>query len=314
MVFRSVLHISCADQITVIQTQENTQLTYKIDVVSRITENFSQFRQAEQKVAQIILDDLLFAANASITELADKANVSKATITRLAKALGCRNVRDLKIQIAQTASVGERFIHEINVEPSGISGVYEAIHTALQHNSNLISQSILDRCVALLSEAKQVLIFGVGGFSSLMAEESQHRLFRLGVPANAYSDPMLMRMTAAASVGTNDAVICFSLSGYSPDVHEAAEIARQYGATIIVISPDKTPLSKIADLHLPIKIQESDYIFKPSASRFVMLAAIDVLMTELAVKNKRKSRDKLRRIKQTLDQHRQGTDRLPIGD
>lgn len=286
---------------------------YTIDVVSRITEAFPHLRQAEQKVAQIILDDIFFAAGASISELSQKAGVSEATITRLAKALQCKNVRDLRVQLAQAASVGERFIHDVSTEQSGITGVYKSIRTALKHNSGLISQAILDECVELLVEAKQVLIYGVGGFSSLMTEECQHRLFRLGVVSNAYSDPMLMRMTAAA-IGKNDLMVCLSLSGYSPDVKDAAEIGQSYGAKVICISPPGSPLATLSDINIPIAIEESDYIFKPSASRHVMLAAIDVLMTELAVKNKRNSREKLRRIKQTLDQHRQGPDRLPIGD
>ncbi|HAS8452900.1 TPA: transcriptional regulator, partial [Vibrio vulnificus] len=40
----------------------------------------------------------------------------------------------------------------------------------------------------------------------------------------------------------------------------------------------------------------------------------DVLSMALAVKNKRRSRDKLRRLKVALDSHRGGGDRQPLGD
>ena len=63
----------------------------------------------------------------------------------------------------------------------------------------------------------------------MIAQESQHRLFRLGYPATAYSDPMLMHM-AASTLSNNDAVICISASGVSPDVKESAQIAKQYNA------------------------------------------------------------------------------------
>ena len=288
-------------------------MTYKVDIVSRITENMSQFRSAEQKVAQVILDDPMFAASASITELAQKSNVSEATVTRLAKALDCKHVRDLKVQIAQATSVGERFISEINIEPSGISGIYESANKALKLNANLIKQEALDTCVELIGQARQVVTLGVGGSSTLMAVESQYRLFRLGIAAMAYSDPLLMRMMAS-TMDKNDVIICFSLGGFSPDIEEAIEIAKQYGVSIIAVTAKDSVLAKIADVNLPIVIRESDYIFKPSASRYVMLAAIDVLMTELAIRNKRKSREKLRRLKQTLDQYRQGNDKLPLGD
>ncbi|MBL4671303.1 MAG: MurR/RpiR family transcriptional regulator [Arenicella sp.] len=288
-------------------------MSYKVDIVSKITENISQFRQAEQKVAQVILDDLMFAASASITELAEKSQVSESTITRLAKALGCKNVRDLKFQLAQVSSVGERFISEVNIEPSGISGVYESIHKALKLNANLITQKMLDDCIALIGRANQVITFGVGGTSTLMAQEGQFRLFRLGIASTAYSDPVLMRMTAA-TIDKNDVVLCFSLGGYSPDVEESVQIAKKFGASIISITLADSPLARKSDVNLPILIRESDYIFKPSASRYVILAAVDVLMTELAVQYKRKSREKLRRLKQTLDDYREGNDKLPLGD
>lgn len=61
---------------------------------------------------------------------------------------------------------------------------------------------------------------------------------------------------------------------------------------------------------LAAKVQVS----QPSASRYVMLAAIDMLASEVAIRNQRKSREKLRRLKLHLDQHRQSSERLPLGD
>ena len=288
-------------------------MSYHIDVVAKITETFSQLRKAEQKIAQTILDDLDFASRASISELSDKAEVSETTVTRLAKSIGCKNVRDLKMQLAKAVAVGDRFLTDIPVTPTGINGVYESIHQSLTLNADLITQSTLDKCIGLFADAGQVLVFGVGGSSTIMAAELQYRLFRLGVAATAYSDPLLMRMTAS-TIRKKDLVVGISMSGSSPDVCEAAEIASQYGAEVISITRARTPLAKIASVNLPFKIREDDYIFKPTATRYVMLAAIDVLVTELAVRSRRKTRENLRRLKQTIDQHREGHGRLPLGD
>ncbi|MNF11919.1 DNA-binding transcriptional regulator HexR [compost metagenome] len=65
---------------------------------------------------------------------------------------------------------------------------------------------------------------------------------------------------------------------------------------------------------LALVVQENDYIYKPSSSRYAMLAMVDVLATALAMANKRQSRDRLRRIKLALDSHRGGADRQPLGD
>lgn len=288
-------------------------MTHEPDIVSRINALFGQLRDAEQKIARVILEDIEFASHASIGELAQRADVSEATITRFARAVDCKNVRDLKLRLAQSLAVGQRFYSEVPAEPEGLHTVYEAVKKALDHNARLVTDAVIEPAVNALAEARQILIFGVGGGSTVLAQECQYRLFRLGFTASAYSDPMLMRM-AAAALDTNDVVICLSAGGYSPDVQEAAEIAQDYGAQVVAITTDGSPLAKVANYLVPMEPQETDYIFKPSASRYVMMAAIDVLVMELAVRHKRKSRETLRRIKHTLDNHKQGDDRLPLGD
>ncbi|MFC3092775.1 MurR/RpiR family transcriptional regulator [Alteromonas sediminis] len=288
-------------------------MSYEIDVVSKISEIYNHLSDAEQKVATVILDDLVFAANASITEIASKAEVSEATITRFAKSVNCKNVRSLKLKLAQSVAVGQRFISESKVEPSGIFGIYESIKKNLDDNAKLMSEDLINTIVDRFQEARQVFAYGVGGGSTIMAQETQYRLFRLGFSVTAYSDPVLMRM-ASSTVNQNDVIFCLSLSGCSPDVCEAAQIAQQYGATIVSITQKGSPLAQNSDFLIPIETEETDYIFSPSTSRYAMLAAIDVLVTELAVKRKRTSREKLRRIKLTLDHHFHGNDRLPLGD
>ncbi len=293
-----------------------------MDIVNSIKEGLGHFSPAEEKVARFILADLNYAANAPINDLAEKAQVSHASITRLAKTLKCANVREFKLKIAQSAAVGERFTNEKSVAKQDISHVYQSIHDILSLNVGLIKDEIVHAVSQSICAAKHCLIFGVGGGSSMMAKECQNRFFRLGIPSNSHSDPMMMRMTAS-TVDKNDVVLCLSLGGISPDVYSSAVIAKEYGATVVAICPDGK-LATFADYHLPIKTQESDYIFKPSASRYVMLAAIDILSSELAMKNQRKSREKLRRLKIQLDSHREESsesnsgdshsNRLPLGD
>lgn len=288
-------------------------MPHEPDIVSRISTLFGQLRSAEQKIARVVLDDINFAAHANITELAERAEVSEATITRFARAVNCTNVRDLKLRLAQSLAVGQRFYSDTKIEPSSTHGVYEAIKTALEHNASLITEPIIRGAIELLSPAKQILILGVGGGSTIMAQEFQYRLFRLGFSATAYSDPMLMRM-AAASVDNTHVVVCLSVGGYSPDVQDAMSIAQSYGAKTLGITTKDSPLGQSVGQLIPIEPMETDYIFKPSASRYVMMAAIDVVATELAIRHKRKSRESLRRIKHALDKHKKGLDRLPLGD
>ncbi|MGD8110606.1 MurR/RpiR family transcriptional regulator [Vibrio sp. TRT 17S01] len=287
-------------------------MSLEVDIISQITERYSTLREAEKKVAKLVMDDIQQAANASITQLAERAKVSEATITRFAKAIGCKNVRDMKIKLAQSLTIGQRFILE-PPDQGGYQGIYESIKQTLDLNRNLINENSINTAVEWLHNARQTICIGMGGGSTIASQEMQHRMFRLGYPVVSYNDGLLARMVAATA-DSKDVLVVISASGYTPAIQDAAQLAKEYGIKVIAITPNHTPLAEQADLVLPIVHQETDFIYKPSASRYAMLALVDVISMALAVNHKRRSRDKLRRLKVALDSHRGGGDRQPLGD
>ncbi|QET06296.1 MULTISPECIES: MurR/RpiR family transcriptional regulator [Cupriavidus] len=299
-------------------------MTAPFDILTRIAERGPALRLAEQKVAQVILEDVAGAAAASINALARKAGVSEASVTRLAKALGCRDVRDLKLRLAQATAVGSRFL------PSGgahAGGAHEAapatladrVHAdavaALDANRKMIDPERIETAARLLCDARMVYAFGMGGASTMLADEASHRLARLGHPAASYHDALLQKMMAATLV-RDDVVLAFSASGNVPEMLASCEIAREYGAKLVAVTALGSPLAALADVLLPVRTLETDFIFKPSASRYAMLLVLDVLATQIALLHQDQSQERLRRIKYVLDDHR-GThadSRQPLGD
>ena len=72
-----------------------------MDIVGQLQEGMTRFSAQESRVAAFILQNLSFTASASIDELAVRAGVSAATITRFARSVGCEDIRDLRKQLAQ---------------------------------------------------------------------------------------------------------------------------------------------------------------------------------------------------------------------
>lgn len=287
-------------------------MAWTIDIISCITDRFMSLTAAEKRIAQFILDDAAAAAELPIAELARLTGTSQASVTRFARALGCKDVRELKLRLAQSLAVGQRFILDVP-DLEGVQGIYESIISVLETNRRALDAGVLSQAVALLSGARQILAIGMGGGSTICAMEMQYRLFRLGLPVVSQCDGLLVRMMCSA-VAPKDVVVALSLGGFTQEISESAAIARQYGAKVIAITPEGTPLAAQADLVLPLVVRENDYIFKPSTSRYAMLATIDVLATELAMANKAQAKDRIRRIKLALDSHRGGADRQPLGD
>ncbi len=287
-------------------------MTQDIDILSRITGDFAGLRDAEKKVAELIFADIDFVAEANISAIAARADVSDASVTRFARAVGCHNVRDLKLRLNRALAAGRRFIQDAG-EADGLSAVYDIAAQTLAVNRELMEQADIGGAVSLLDGARQILVFGAGGGSTMLAQELQFRLVRLGYAISAYPQTLLPRMVASTLEPT-DVVVTLSVSGYTPEIVESAQIARQYGAKVVAITAGGSPLAEAADVMLPVVARETDFIYHPSSSRYAMLAAIDVLALELALRHQDRSRDKLRRLKITLDAHRGGDNRQPLGD
>lgn len=187
-----------------------------VDIVARIAECAPELRDAERKVASFILADLARAAHASIGTLARDAEVSIATVTRFAKAVGCRDVRELKLLVAQAAAVGQRFLAPAagaqadDANPASV--VYDEIRGALAHNHQLLRQTSFDATADLLASAKMIYVYGQGGGSTALADELRFRLVRFGRPVASYQDSVLQRMVAATA-SRDSVVVALSASG-----------------------------------------------------------------------------------------------------
>lgn len=88
-------------------------MAYSIDIISCITERFMALTATEKRIAQFILDDVPAAVELPIAELARLTQTSQASVTRFARALGCKDVRELKVKLAQSLAIGQRFILDV---------------------------------------------------------------------------------------------------------------------------------------------------------------------------------------------------------
>lgn len=80
-------------------------------------------RKAERRVAQAIIEDVGFAARASIGEIARRAQVSEPSVTRLCRTLGCTGMRDLKLRLAGALYSGVPYLQDIVPTDDDVAGV-----------------------------------------------------------------------------------------------------------------------------------------------------------------------------------------------
>ncbi|HUN10851.1 MAG TPA: SIS domain-containing protein, partial [Rhabdaerophilum sp.] len=145
-----------------------------------------------------------------------------------------------------------------------------------------IDSTALERAIEMLAGARRLEFYGQGN-SGIVAQDAQHKFFRLGIPTAAYSDPHVHSM-AAALLGAGDVAVVFSAGGRTLDIIRSATIARNAGATVIAMTVAGSPLAKQSDIVVATDLFEDQDIYSPMTSRLSHLAMIDVLAVGVAMR------------------------------
>ena len=281
-----------------------------MDIFSTLQEDRGRLSASESRIADIVVNDFEFAVNASIIELAERAEVSPPTVTRFCRRLGCDSFSDFKVQLARTAHVGVRYLKPES-KSSDPADVAQDIITKAQNALFLVHRSLdlaaIEAAVAQIAKAEMIYAFGSGGNSSMIANELQNRLFRLGLRITASSDHGMQLMMAAAAK-SGDVIIGSSFSGRNAELVRAFALAREAKVKTIALTQTGSEVAKAADIVVPIDIPEGTNIFRPTSTRIAYIATVDILASLVAYAVRPKATVTLRRIKQQLVTYRDGDD------
>ncbi|MDH4377064.1 MAG: SIS domain-containing protein [Ramlibacter sp.] len=245
---------------------------------------------AEQRVGKLVLADPRAFATLPVAELADRAHVSKPTVVRFCRSLGYDGLSDFKLKLAGSVNEGVPFIHrsvDADDRPAEVmvKVIDNTVAAFLKYRNDASTVAIERASEALVSAGRQqrrIEFYGVGN-SGIVAQDAQHKFFRLGVHTAACSDGH-MQVMSASLLGPGDCVVVISNSGRTRDLMDACDIARRKGATTIVITASGSPLAAQGQIHLAADHPEGYDRYSPMVSRLLHLAIIDVLATCVALR------------------------------
>ena len=259
-------------------------------MLDRVQACLPSLAPAEQRVAKLCLADPRAFTMLPVAQLADRAHVSKPTVVRFCRSVGYNGLSDFKQKLAGTVNEGVPFIHRsVDTDDKTADVLVKVIDNtvaAFLKYRNEASSNQIDKAVAALVAAfqtgRQVQFFGVGN-SGVVAQDAQHKFFRLGLHSIAYSDGH-MQVMSASILQKGDCVLIISNSGRTRDLMDACDIARKNGATTIVITASGSPLASAGHIHLSADHPEGFDRYSPMVSRLLHLLIIDVLATTVALR------------------------------
>ena len=275
-------------------------------MLDRIKASLPSLAPAEQRVGKLVLQDPRAFANLPVTELADRAHVSKPTVVRFCRSVGYDGLSDFKLKLAGSVSEGVPFIHRsVDADDKTADVAVKVIDNtvaAFLKYRNDASSFVIDQAVQALAQThstgKRIEFYGVGN-SGIVAQDAQHKFFRLGMNTIAYSDGH-MQVMSASMLSQGDCVVVISNSGRTRDLMDACDIARKRGATTIVITASGSPLATAGQIHLTADHPESYDRYSPMVSRLLHLLIIDILATTVALRIGETLQPALREMKNNL--------------
>lgn len=259
-------------------------------MLERIRACLPSLAPAEQRVARLVLHDPRAFASLPVGELAELAHVSKPTVVRFCRSVGYDGLVDFKLKLAGSVSEGVPFIHRA-VDMDDKTGdvlvkvIDNTVAAFLKYRNDAGVTAIEKAATALAAThqtGRRVEFYGVGN-SGIVAQDAQHKFFRLGVNTISYSDGH-MQVMAASMLRAGDCLVVISNSGRTRDLIDACDIARRNGATTIVLTASGSPLGSAGEIHLVADHPEGYDRYSPMVSRLLHLMVIDILATCVALR------------------------------
>jgi len=272
-------------------------------VLSRLRSAYRNLFAAGQKAAGCILAHPEDVIHMSVTELAETAGVSEASVVRLCQQMGYRGFQDLKVSLARDMVEPTKFIHE-DVKPGDntatvVQKVFQSDINALSETLKVLDMAQMEYATQLILNAKRVEFYGIGS-AGPVAVDAYYRMLRIGINAVVCIDSH-MQAVSASLAGPDVVVVTISHSGSTRETVDAMRLAKQAGAhTICITNYAKSPITAYADVVLYTAAAETMFRTEAMTSRIAELSIVDALYVCVALARFEESLSNIEKTAQAL--------------
>lgn len=216
------------------------------DIIALMLQEYERFTRAERKIADYVLEHQEETQYISITDLSSQCGVAVSTVSLFCRKLKLAGFNDFKLELARAALPAGPEVSqsggEITREDSPGQVMGKVLHTAQEALNNayhMLSETALERAVDLIQGAGQVVCLGQGNHAVVaLAAWAQ---FSTTSPKFKTIQDSHMQTVMLSTLSPEDAVLYFSYSGATHEVLEAAEVIRNRGAKLILVTATSTP-------------------------------------------------------------------------
>lgn len=276
-------------------------------VLALIRSRLPELQRSDVRVARVLLDQPEVVPYRSVTEIAELAETSTATVVRCAQKLGFGGFHDLKLALAREHATFRAGLAEAPADVDPRTAVLHQVVNAgaetVRDAAGLVAPAAFAASVAALAGAARVLFVGVGT-SAPLAQDAAYRFSAIGVRADAPADVHVQHVQARL-LGADDVCVAISHTGSTRETLEAATAATAAGATTIAITSfARSPLTDLVAHSIVAGSREMPFRLEAMASRLAHLALLDALLVAVAARDEDRAQATLELYTDVLGVHR----------
>lgn len=278
----------------------------EISCTELIKRKYAQLSKSEKLVADYVLGMGHEITRLSLAETAKNAQVSDPTVVRFTKAIGLSGYSELKMLIMKdwgketVEKADSPVLLDLHITPEDtIEDLPEKITNitirGLQDSLKIFDGATFKKAISLLLNAERIDVFGVGTSSSI-ALDFVSKLIRIGLDARYFADNHLEQLSCL-SLGEKDVAVAISHSGSTIDVVDSLKLAKENGASTIVLTNYKaSAISEFSDVELLTGDFETTFYSETMVSRTSLLAFVDMLYMGLLLSNYEEFTSRLEKV------------------
>lgn len=216
------------------------------EYIARIQLHYNHLRSAEQKLADYLLArNVEEPLNDSVKQLAQNAQVSVASVVRFCQELGYAGYAEFKLMTRQVGflpTVGNITLDGSMNASELKKNICDFASVQIQKCTQTIDDEQLDGAISVIRSAKRLMVCGIGT-SAGIAVAAANTFMNLNIPSFPLSDELLMLRTVSM-LGQGDVVLAITNCGYVKPIVDALMVAREAGATTVLITGEKRSLAR----------------------------------------------------------------------
>ena len=249
----------------------------------RIRDQIDTLTPVNQRIAAYVLKNPEGVVNMSIRELAQESRASDAAVMRFCKALNIPGYRQFIVGLSTTLGAQKDTQPQAGegCRPGNdISSILRSVscenRQSIEDTLRVLSESELEKAMALLQGAQRVFFYGIG-ISALVAMDAEQKFTRMGYACHAYTN-RYEQMASVALLQKNDVAVVISHSGETPEIVEVLPMIQGTGAGVIGMTRRRdSALERAADVLLSFSAPMSPLRPGTMGSRIAMLNIVDIL-------------------------------------